>query len=265
MKRIILTLLSTVITLIVFAQEADTTIVVYYGYQAIDTITISKSSETYLQIQEAESVVQGITDEPTKHRAIVEYVLSHPDSDGSLYLMRYLSGTINFKKCLPVVSERTRNSILKRLFDFYTAAEVETDAYLAKTAEAITIGKEATGFSLEDINGNMLTLSSLRGKYVMLDFWGSWCGACIKSFPHLKAFYEQHRDKLEVIGIACKRHELPWLHVLNGEGTNDVAALYGVQAYPTYVLIAPDGKILQWMADDPDTFDLYFDNQMHDK
>ena len=165
---------------------------------------------------------------------------------------------------------------MKRLYDFFVAAEAETDAYLSKTAEAITIGKEATGFSLEDINGNMLTLSSLRGKYVMLDFWGSWCGACIKSFPHLKAFYEQHRDKLEVVDIAChdtkekwnaavKRHELPWLHVLNGEGANDVAELYGVQAYPTYVLIAPDGKVLQWMADDPDTFDLYFNDQMLDK
>ena len=107
----------------------------------------------------------------------------------------------------------------------------------------------------------------------MLDFWGSWCGACIKSFPHLKAFYEQHHNKLEIIGIAChdtkekwnaavKRHELPWLHVLNGEGTNDVAELYGIQAYPTYVLIAPDGKVVQWMADDPDTFDLYFDNHI---
>ena len=59
-----------------------------------------------------------------------------------------------------------------------------------------------------------------------------------------------------------KRHELPWLHVLNGEGTNDVAELYGVQSYPTYVLIAPDGKVVQWMADDPDTFDLYFDNHI---
>ena len=273
MKRIILTLLSAVITLIVSAQETDTTIVVYYGYQAIDTITIRKSSETYLQIQEAESVVQEITDEPTKHRAIVKYVLSHPDSDGSLYLMRFLSGMINYKKCLPALSERVRHGIMKRLYDFFVAAEAETDAYLSKTAEAITIGKEATGFSLEDINGNMLTLSSLRGKYVMLDFWGSWCGACIKSFPHLKAFYEQHRDKLEVVDIAChdtkekwnaavKRHELPWLHVLNGEGTNDVAELYGVQAYPTYVLIAPDGKVVQWMADDPDTFDLYFDNHI---
>ena len=273
MKRIILTLLSAVITLIVSAQEKDTTIVILYGYQAIDTVTISKSSEIYLQMQDAELVVKGITDDPTKHRAIVEYVLSHPDSDGSLYLMRYLSGMINYKKCLPALSERVRHGIMKRLYDFFIAAEAETDAYLSKTAEAIAIGKEATGFSLEDINGNMLALSSLRGKYVMLDFWGSWCGACIKSFPHLKAFYEQHHNKLEIIGIAChdtkekwnaavKRHELPWLHVLNGEGTNDVAELYGVQAYPTYVLIAPDGKVVQWMADDPDTFDLYFDNHI---
>ena len=276
MKRIILTLLSAVITLIVSAQEKDTTIVIYYGYQAIDTITISKSSEIYLQMQDAELVVKGITDDPTKHRAIVEYVLSHPDSDGSLYLMRYLSGMINYKKCLPALSERVRHGIMKRLYDFLIAAEAETDAYLSKTAEAIAIGKEATGFSLEDIDGNLLTLSSLRGKYVMLDFWGSWCGACIKSFPHLKAFYEQHHNKLEIIGIAChdtkekwnaavKRHELPWLHVLNGEGTNDVAELYGVQAYPTYVLIAPDGRVLQWMSDDPDTFDLYFNDLMIDK
>ena len=276
MKRIILTLLSAVITLIVSAQETDTTIVIYYGYQAIDTVTISKSSEIYLQMQDAELVVKGITDDPTKHRAIVEYVLSHPDSDGSLYLMRYLSGMINYKKCLPALSERVRHGIMKRLYDFFIAAEAETDAYLSKTAEAIAIGKEATGFSLEDIDGNLLTLSSLRGKYVMLDFWGSWCGACIKSFPHLKAFYEQHHNKLEIIGIAChdtkekwnaavKRHELPWLHVLNGEGTNDVAELYGVQAYPTYVLIAPDGRVLQWMSDDPDTFDLYFNDLMIDK
>ena len=276
MKRIILTLLSVVITLIVSAQEKDTTIVIYYGYQAIDTITISKSSEIYLQMQDAELVVKGITDDPTKHRAIVEYVLSHPDSDGSLYLMRYLSGMINYKKCLPALSERVRHGIMKRLYDFFIAAEAETDAYLSKTAEAIAIGKEATGFSLEDIDGNLLTLSSLRGKYVMLDFWGSWCGACIKSFPHLKAFYEQHHNKLEIIGIAChdtkekwnaavKRHELPWLHVLNGEGTNNVAELYGVQAYPTYLLIAPDGRVLQWMSDDPDTFDLYFNDLMIDK
>ena len=273
MKRIILTLLSAVVTLTVSAQQADTTFVVYYGYQPIDTITISKTSKTFLQLQEAELVVKGITDEPTKHRAIVEYVLSHPDSDGSVYLMRYLSGMINFRKCLPVLTERVRQGVMKRLYDFFIATKAESDAFTSITAKAIKIGEEAADFALEDINGKMLALSSLRGKYVMLDFWGSWCGACIRSFPHLKAFYEQHHNKLEIIGIAChdtkekwntavKRHELPWLNVLNGEGTNDVAELYGVQAYPTYVLIAPDGKVLQWMSDDPDTFDLYFDNHI---
>lgn len=59
MKRIILTLLSAVVTLTVSAQQADTTFVVYYGYQPIDTITISKTSKTFLQLQEAESVVKG--------------------------------------------------------------------------------------------------------------------------------------------------------------------------------------------------------------
>ena len=266
-------MLSAVVTLTVSAQQADTTFVVYYGYQPIDTITISKTSKTFLQLQEAESVVKGITDEPTKHRVIVEYVLSHPDSDGSIYLMRYLSGMINYNKCLPVLTERVRQGVMKRLYDFFVAAKAEEDAFTSITAKAIKIGEEAADFTLEDINGNMLTLSSLRGKYVMLDFWGSWCGACIRSFPHLKEYREQHRDKVKVVGIAChdtkekwnaavKRHELPWLHVLNGEGTNDVAELYGVQAYPTYVLIAPDGKVVQWMADDPDTFDLYFDNQI---
>ncbi len=201
----------------------------------------------------------------------MEYVLSHPDSDGSVYLMSYLSGMINFRKCLPVLTERVRQGVMKRLYDFFIAAKAESDAFTSITAKAIKIGEEAADFALEDINGKMLALSSLRGKYVMLDFWGSWCGACIRSFPHLKAFYEQHRDKLEVIGIAChdtkekwhaavQRHKLPWLHVLNGERTDDVATLYGVQGYPTYVLIAPDGKVLQWMSDDPETFDLYFDN-----
>ena len=151
MKRIILTLLSAVITLIVSAQEKDTTIVILYGYQAID---ISKSSEIYLQMQDAELVVKGITDDPTKHRAIVEYVLSHPDSDGSLYLMRYLSGMINYKKCLPALSERVRHGIMKRLYDFFIAAEAETDAYLSKTAEAIAIDKitEAVGQSTNPAN-----------------------------------------------------------------------------------------------------------------
>lgn len=263
--------LSAVFATAVSAQEPDTTLVVYYGYEVIDTVIISKSSEAFRQLQDAENAVQGITNNKEKHRAIVAYVVAHPDSDGSVYLMRHLSGVINFKKCLSALTEHAKSGIMKQLYDYIMAGVAEQDKYLAKTAEAITIGNEAMDFQALDINGNPLSLSSMRGKYVLLDFWGSWCGACIKSFAHLKEFYEQHRDHLEILGIAChdtaekwkaavKRHELPWLHVLDDEKSNDISVLYGIQAFPTYVLIAPDGKILQWMGDDPDTFDLYFDD-----
>ena len=154
MKRIILTLLSAVVTLTVSAQQADTTFVVYYGYQPIDTITISKTSKTFLQLQEAESVVKGITDEPTKHRVIVEYVLSHPDSDGSIYLMRYLSGMINYNKCLPVLTERVRQGVMKRLYDCFVAAKAEEDAFTSITAKAIKIGEEAAD-SFEGTAGSL--------------------------------------------------------------------------------------------------------------
>ena len=143
-----------------------------------------------------------------------------------------------------LLTERVRQGVMKRLYDIFVAAKAEEDAFTSITAKAIKIGEEAADFTLEDINGNMLTLSSLRGKY------------------EVKVVGIACHDTKEKWNAAVKRHELPWLHVLNGEGTNDVAELYGVQAYPTYVLIAPDGKVVQWMADDPDTFDLYFDNHI---
>ena len=274
--RTILLFLSAVFATAISAQEPDTTLVVYYGYEVIDTVTVNKSSEAFRQLQDAEKAVQGITNDKEKHRAIVAYVVAHPESDGSVYLMRHLSGVINFKKCLSSLTEHAKSGIMKRLYDYITAGVAEQDEYFVKTAEAITIGNEAMDFQTFDINGNLLSLSSLRGKYVLLDFWGSWCGACTKSFPHLKDIYNKHHDHLEILGIAChdtaekwksavKCYELPWLHVLNNEENNDISVLYGIQAFPTYVLIAPDGKILQWMSDDPDTFDLYFDNYITNK
>ena len=61
----------------------------------------------------------------------------------------------------------------------------------------------AKDFTLKDINGNDLSLSNLRGKYVVLDFWGSWCGWCMKGLPDMKAAYEKHKDNLEILGIDC--------------------------------------------------------------
>ena len=117
----------------------------------------------------------------------------------------------------------------------------------------VAAGKEAPDFTLNDINGKPFSLSSLRGKYVVLDFWGSWCGWCIKGMPDMKKYYEKYRGKFEIVGIDCndteakwkdavKKHELPWIHV-KSEKSDATPQKYAVEGYPTKVSLNPDGTI----------------------
>lgn len=271
MKKITLTLLSAVVMLTAYGQSADTTIVLNYGEMGpVDTITVSKSSATFKQLQEAETLIKGITNKRVKNKTVMSYILSNPDSDGSIYLLNHLRGSENTKKCLAAMSEKTRNGVMKKLYDIFAEGMKRFDELTAPTAEACQIGKEATDFTLEDIGGKPLTLSSFRGKYVMLDFWGSWCGNCIAAYPEIKAFYEQHRDKLEILGVAfhdkkdvwiasAKEHELPWKLVLDTDGENSVASRYGIVAAPTYVFIDPEGKVVNWDVGAHETIVEYFE------
>ena len=121
---------------------------------------------------------------------------------------------------------------------------------------------EAPDFTLNDINGQPLKLSSLRGKYVILDFWGSWCVWCIKGFPKMKEYYQKYAGKFEILGIDCKdseekwkaavaKHELPWLHVYNTDNSG-VLEQYAIQGFPTKIIVGPDGKIVQTIiGEDP--------------
>ncbi|MES2827096.1 MAG: TlpA disulfide reductase family protein [Bacteroidota bacterium] len=129
----------------------------------------------------------------------------------------------------------------------------------------VKIGKYATGFSKTDINSKTVSLKDFKGKYVLLDFWGSWCGPCIKSFPNLITQYEKYHVKgFEIIGIAremntdmvkatklwkesVEKNKLPWLQVLNYDGPNpvDLVKQFAVSAFPTQILIDKEGKIIE--------------------
>ena len=135
------------------------------------------------------------------------------------------------------------------------AVETETSAVEAD-------GVEAPDFTLNDLNGKPLTLSSLRGKYVILDFWGSWCVWCIKGIPQMKEYYQKYAGKFEILGIDCndteakwkaavEKYELPWLHVYNTRDSK-VLEQYEIEGFPTKIIVGPDGKIVKTIiGEDP--------------
>ena len=115
----------------------------------------------------------------------------------------------------------------------------------------LTTGSIAPDFTLKDIQGNNLTLSTLQGKWVILDFWGTWCGWCIKGFPKLKEYYSKYKTNMEVVAINCMDSDQRWkdgvkkyaLPFINVKDNNKVSAQYAVSGFPTKIIITPKGRI----------------------
>lgn len=117
-------------------------------------------------------------------------------------------------------------------------------------------GTSAPDFNLLSINGENVALMSISNKYVVLDFWGSWCPPCIKGFPKMKEYYSKYKDEVEFIGIACndtdekwkktvEKHNLPWLQLFNTtELEKDVSIKYGIQSYPTKIILDKEKNIV---------------------
>ena len=115
------------------------------------------------------------------------------------------------------------------------------------------VGEAAPAFSLKDMKGNTVTLDSLKGKVVFLDFWGIWCSPCKEEFPELDALYKKYgKDGLEVIGISVDKSESNVAEFLNKRPVSftiltntkgDVAEAYGLPGMPTGYIIGKDGII----------------------
>ena len=134
---------------------------------------------------------------------------------------------------------------------FYKAVKDRIDGSFASA-----VGKQCPPVVTKNtLDGSLFNIESLRGKYLIIDFWGTWCGPCVAGIPHMKAFREKHKDKIELLGISNDRsfdvwknfvvkNEMNYPNILCGKGEEDYVSKFNVQGFPTKILIDPQGKIL---------------------
>lgn len=126
-----------------------------------------------------------------------------------------------------------------------------------ESRKATAKGSLAPEITLADVNGNNLSLSSLRGQVVLIDFWASWCGPCRRENPTNVALYAKYHDKgFEIFGVsldnnkekwtgAIQEDKLPWKHVSDlGGWQSSAAQLYNVSSIPQTFLLDRDGRII---------------------
>ncbi len=119
------------------------------------------------------------------------------------------------------------------------------------------VGKQAIDFTQPDANGNPISLSSFKGKYVLVDFWASWCAPCRKESPNLVKAYEKYKNKnFEILGVSLDQSKEKWLKAIKDDHytwtqvgdikgwENAAAREYGIQGIPFNVLLDPNGVII---------------------
>lgn len=202
------------------------------------------------------SNVDKIYDElpDAQRKLIVDYALAHPNSY-AISEMLFINFTNN-QTDLPLLQKVYGN------FSDSVKASVggQQIAALLERMERVAIGNTAPGFSLPNEQGNMVKLSSFKGKYVLLDFWASWCVPCRQETPFLvEAFHKYKNRNFTIVSVSLdvEKDKQKWLDAIQKDGmawTNlsslkgyveeGARQLYSVQGIPDNFLISPDGKII---------------------
>ena len=225
-------------------------------------VTGSKTQLEYEMLQKQYDAIDKNSDSLYEKFSNVnrEFVINHPGSyvsafELSLYKTRWPIDSVKslYKKLTPSIQNSISGKEERKTID-----EIENNSE----------GRKAKEFKRVDIDGKEISLSDFKGKYVLLDFWGSWCVPCRQSMPHLiKLFKKYHESGFEIIGVAeeydstdlawraavKKDKTYIWYNVLSTpltdtdqkiKNSSSIVKKFGVKVFPTKILIDKTGVII---------------------
>ncbi len=219
--------------------------------QLLSTISEKRSAADSLKMHEE-------IREIFKHSMATQkkFIAEHPNHFASVFLLARMANMYTADQYF---------SAWNGLADTYkkTPPGLSIAATLKKLAPTMA-GTPVFAFERSDKDGNKISSQQLKGKTYLLDFWGSWCGPCRASHPHLKELYRKyHTQGFEIVAIAQERgktldaskaswlkaiqeDQINWTHVLNQDGIEkqDLVKAFHVNAFPTKIMVDAEGKIL---------------------
>lgn len=221
-----------------------------YGKEFVMNRNPDTSSTRYKQLMQDYDTLSD-TGQKEEIESLKQFVKANPKSFAAIYLLNGYATTVdlseleNLYASLPPKYKNTKSG--KSIISVINARKITA------------IGNTAPDFTQPDTSGNPVKLSDFRGKYVLVDFWASWCGPCRAENPNLVKTYNKYKEKgFRVLGISLDQpgKKTSWLAAIHKDGLtwtqvsdlkfwdNEVAVLYGIKAIPSNLLLDQQGKII---------------------
>ena len=188
-------------------------------------------------------------DSDARMRYIAEHYADHNSIISVLSSLRKESDKPLLEKIIKTLE--AKDPTYQPLLDY----KIARDKAIAQK-ERLAIGKEAPNFEFPTVDGKMVNLKEFRGKYLVVDFWASWCGPCRQEIPHMKDLYEEYKGKdIEFLSVSIDKSKNAWKKAMRQEDMawpqlqapgagKDIMKEYQFSGIPYIILLDKEGKII---------------------